>query len=328
MARTSALIGGALARALEKNRGRLNAHVGSLRRAGKAVDGDVLGLQLEECVSPAVDAVDGLDEASSDRVAVALFELSAELLAQDLFLRAPLVREAWRVLLPKYARILRYDARRIAGAITNAVLSLSSARGASPERWISKLGSIAEFVTDSATFLESGWVVAWLSGLAHLRALALERIPGLDGAIVDRLFDLRARGDASVVPSELAAALRGDRWLDPAAPVGAVSAGTRLVARAGGFRAFGGEFLVPPRVFRAFDRLIASDGDSAFEVHVDAFGSSLTPVPGRVSPTSEPLSRDVMGLEGVIEPFTSVSVAGVTAVTLRYSHSILLFASA
>jgi hypothetical protein len=141
------------------------------------------------------------------------------------------------------------------------------------------------------------------------------------------LFDLSARGDASVVPSELAAALSKDRWLDPAASV-AVSAGTRLVARAGGFRAFGGEFLVPPRVFRAFDRLMASDGDSAFEVHVDAFGSSLTPVPGRVSPTSEPLSREVMGLEGVIEPFTSVSVAGVTAVTLRYSHSILLFASA
>jgi hypothetical protein len=261
-------------------------------------------------------------------VAVALFELSAELVAQDLFLRAPMVREAWRVLLPKYARILRYDARRIAGAITNAVLALSSVRGASPERWISKVGSIAEFVTDSAVFLESGRVAAWLAGLAHLRTSALERLPRLDGAIVDRLFDLSARGDARVVPSELAAALGRDRWFDPSAPAGAASTGARLVARVGGFRGFGGEFLVPPRASRSLDRLIASDGVSAFEVHVDAFGSSLTPAPGNVSPPAEPASRVAREFEGVVEPTSSASVAGVTAVTLRYSHSILLFASA
>ncbi len=328
MARASALIGGALARALEKNRERLNAQVGSLRLSGKTVDGDALGLHLEECVAPAIDAVDGLDEASSDRVAVVLFELSAELVAQDLFLRAPMVREAWRVLLPRYARLLRFDARKIAGAITNAVLALSSARGASPERWISKMGSIADLVPDSATFLESGRVAAWLAGLAHLRTLALERLPGLDAAIVDGLFDLRAQSDAKVVPSELAAALGKDRWLDPAAPVRAGSRGARLVARVGGFRGFGGEFVVPPKASRLGDRLIASDGVSVFEVHADAFGSSLTPVPSSVSPPAEPASPEAREFEGAVEPTTSASVAGVTAVTLRYSHSILLFASA
>lgn len=327
MARAPALIGGALARALARNRDRLNAQVGSLRRAGKTVDGDALGLHLEQCVGPAIEAVESIDDASSDRVATALFQLSAELVATDLLVRSPLIRDAWRVLLPPYARILRYDARRIAGAVTNAIFSLSSSRGASPERWIAAMGSVAEFVRDSTGFFDAGRVAAWCAGRAHTREAALRTLPLLNAAIVGRLFDLGPQDGLGESPRELADALRKNRWLDPAMRAGATSSWERPVARLGGFRGFGGEFLIPPRVGRIEQRLIATAGDDAWEVHADAFGSSLTPILVSVSPTSEPASRGVRDLPGVEEPNTSVSVDGVTAVTLRYSHSILVFAT-
>lgn len=326
MARAVPLIEGAFARFLEKNRDRLNAKAGALRLAGKSLDGEAFGIYLRECVSPAVEAVEALDAARTDRVAESLFDLGAEIVAADLIARTPVIAEAWRILLPKYARLLRFDARRIAGGITNAVITLSAGRAGSADRWIARMSSIAEVVTDSAMFLEAGRVAAWVAGAAHLRAAALERLGALDPAIVHRLFKLDERTRTSPSPPELATALRADRWLDPASPAPTFSQRPRLVARLGRFRGFGGEFLVPPVVASVGPRLVARAADAVFEVHVDAFGSSLTPVLKGPAVSAGPVAPEMLEFEGVVEPASSASIDGVIAVTLRYSHQVLLYA--
>ena len=317
----AALIEGALALALERNRERLNARVAAARLGGSAIDLASFGEHLQRCVAPAVEAVAQLDEASSDRTAVALFELSLELFSTELFARHPLLDAAWSELLPLVPRVLRYDARRVAGAMTNAIVTLSASSEAS-SRWLATMKQIAPILSDAQHFFDAGRVTAWRVGMAEYRARALDLLPSLDERIVAAIFGLQS----SVRPSELAQALLADRWLDPAAPPAART--RRLIGRAGSFRGFGGEFLAPPRVGRSGGRIIVGSADARWELHADAFGIALSPLRSTETPQASRDFAEMKNFVEVIEPSTTASIDGLTAVTLRYSHSILVFATA
>ena len=57
-----------------------------------------------------------------------------------------------------------------------------------------------------------------------------------------------------------------------------------LVGQAGGFRGYGGQFLTPPQVITAGDRIYAYDSDCCWSVHADC------EMPGYLSPSASSTS--------------------------------------
>ena len=77
------MIEGPLAAVLAANRERLNARVAAARMSGRGVDATELRQLLQSAVAPAVDALNVNDAAAAERAALALIELSIDLLATD-----------------------------------------------------------------------------------------------------------------------------------------------------------------------------------------------------------------------------------------------------
>jgi hypothetical protein len=324
VALNSPLIGGPLAAALEKNRETLNARIAALRLDGQRLDRDALSEVLGSDVAPAVEVLHPIDEAAAERAALALFQLTVELLAASVIgpnARTPSIATAWRELLPLSPKLLRLEPRRFAGAIVNAVSHLESFVPAAGERWIERMRAVMSELSSLDDFLRCGRIVAWRCGLAHLRSGALEDLATLTPALCDASFGMKdAKG---TLPS-----LREDRWLDPANREAPRT--PRIVATLGRFRGFGGSFLVPPTVGTAGDHLIVTCGDARWTLHADRFGATLVPVRGELSvrKTTKKRSDVVDDFPELIEPSGVVESGETIAVTLRYSHSVYVIGPA
>jgi hypothetical protein len=329
----AALIEGALAAALERNRERLNAHIASLTAGGRPLDTADLADHLRENVAPAVEAVQAIDPASSEKVALALFDLSLDLFTSDLLgrsARVPAVAGGWKVLLPHYARLLRLDPRRVAGAITNALTNVAAFTDTGPGIWIDGMASLHEQIEDIDTFLHAGRAEAWRAGLAHYRSAALDSCTVLPAAMVAAILGITAPEE---VPS-LLERFRTDPWIDPGDPQR--DRKLSVVTSIGAFRGFGGGFFIPPRVQAVDDRLIVSSGDRQWELYADRFGATLLPLRTAVPQTpkggASPIDPDgnvKVGEQSSSFPelagsTSAAAVGGSVAVTPRYSHAVFI----
>jgi len=322
----------ALADILRAGRGELNARFAMARRRLPALEGAAFGRFLVAAVAPLVDAVPARDASA---VAHAAYDVALELCGQRLAgdgARDGRVGAAWAALLvPAAARIAEAPERALAAA-ANALVQLAAAPGAQPESWAGVMGAIAPRAASVDEWLVAGQVAAWRAGLAHYRTSALEaadRLPGslalsLVGAPADRAWpELRAR-------------LQADPWHLPAQP----AEGTRVVARVGSFRGFGGLFPVPPSVAGGSDHfLVASDGD-AWVLYADAWGATFH----RASQEDRRAAADrgslaprwrgrriEIGQQAIDVPVrgevTSAAIASATlAVTSSHSHAVVLVA--
>src|SRR5205823_6472121 len=103
----------------------------------------------------------------------ALYDLSIDIVAQDIFEREPAAATAWSVLLPRLAPALAQRPRALAAAITNAAVAVAATPGARPRAWIATMVRVARASADPGVVLAAGRVAAWRAGLAALRAEAL-----------------------------------------------------------------------------------------------------------------------------------------------------------
>ncbi len=292
----AALIDGPLA----KHRERLNARVAAARLSGRTIEAAALGAHLSAAVAPAVSAVHALDEAAAERAALALFELSVDLLGAGLVgpgARTRAVSDAWTAILPAAGRVLKSEPRRVAGAVTNAALQVEAHAPAHVAGWIADFARQVPHANDLEAFRAIGRVAAWRAGLAHLREAAEGDCARLEPSLVSDLL--------GVDPGEA-------RW--PREPL--------LV---GAFRGFGGLFARPPLVAVVGGRLVAVSGDVAFTLFADRFGATLLPLRGAAPelPAAKPreLARRFPDL---LEPVSAAALGPIVAVTLRHSHRILV----
>ncbi|HEU5056302.1 MAG TPA: hypothetical protein VFU21_07245, partial [Kofleriaceae bacterium] len=251
---------------LRAHRGELNARFAMARRRLPALEAGAFGQFLVAAAGPLCEAVPARDASA---VAHAAYDAALELCGQRLAgagARDGRVGDAWSALLvPAAARIAEAPERALA-ATANALVHLAASPGARPEAWAQRMGELAARAALDE-WLAAGQVAAWTAGLAHYRASALELADRLPPALA-----LAAVGapDASDW-AEVRARLRADPWHVPARP----ESGTRVVARVGAFRGFGGLFPVPPTVAGGGDRfLVESDGD-LWVLFADAWGATF-----------------------------------------------------
>ena len=322
----------ALAEILRASRGELNARFAMARRRLPALDGAAFGQFLVDAVGPLCDAVPSRDVAA---VAHAAYDVALELCGQRLAgagARDGRVGAAWSALLVPAAAHIAAAPEATLSAAANALVQLAAAPGARPEAWAEVMGTIAARAASIEEWLTAGQVAAWRAGLAHYRAGALEAADRLPPALA---LELVGAGGAW---ADVRARLRADPWHDPARP----QSETRVVARVGAFRGFGGLFPVPPSVAGGGECfLVESDGD-AWILFADACGATFhrageedlraaaaggARAPGwrghRIEVGGQAIDLPVRG-----EVTSAALAASTLALTTSHSHSVLLVALA
>jgi hypothetical protein len=192
--------------------------------------------------------------------------------------------------------------------------------------------------------LLAGQAAAWVSGMAHYRLAALDVCARLDPALLSAIFELSPR--ASMV--ETVDHLRSDPWWKPgqAQALAPSRPEIRVVARAGGFRGFGGPFLVPPVVTGSEDtaflvsEAVPGEETRTWRLYADCFGATLVRgVPAGSAQSVQPRGKISFSIGGEVRTTTARKVfpqlAGASgsaengatlAVSLPFSHHITLVA--
>jgi hypothetical protein len=199
-------------------------------------------------------------------VVMAAYELGLELVGKRLLATAsgPAIEAGWRALAAAAPTLLAAEPRRVLAAVTNALHQLTTTPGARPEAWTRDLAALAPRCPDAATLLKVGQLRAWMAGLAHFRASALAVGDALPEALA--LAAVGGTGSWAALRARLAA----DPWFVPAEAEAAAP-----VRGVGAFRGFGGAFRAPPRIALHRGQLVASSGDEAWLLVVDAFGATF-----------------------------------------------------
>jgi hypothetical protein len=333
------------AQALLAQRDRRNSQFAAAHRRYPHLEADAFSQYLRDTLAPIVNAVAEIAPAETARVTEVLYELSLELLGQELLgpaARDPALTPWWRRLLTALAGHIARAPQLLVAALTNALLNIAQTPEARPGEWVGTLTELVPLCPDPATLLAAGQVLAWRAGLAHYRSGALALCRTLPPALAAATLGLPP---AAAEPATLAAVverLGRDCWLAPAAALtDPPPAALRLVRRAGAFRGFGGLFQTPPTVSYA-GQFAVRDTERAWVLTADRFGATFHPIdPASLPPSPGPPSHFRVLPEGRVRydgrevafpeliGLTSWATDGVTlAATVELSHAVLLFARA
>jgi hypothetical protein len=325
---------------LKSARSELNARFAAARTRHPDLDGDVFADFVRSAIDPLVVAVGSARPERAPDVAHVAYDLALELVGQKLVgrsARTTVVADAWQRILPPVAALVATEPERLIASVCNASHQLSVTPGARPAFWVDTVAQLASQCADSRTLLSLGHVVAWRAGMAHLRESALAAADTLPESLVSS-----AIGTPAVRWLDVRDRLRADPWFDPSNPA-SPSGSARLVARAGGFRGFGGLFLTPPIVAMADEELLTRSGDSSWLLKADAFGAtfhrattdqfeqaratSRLPVGVTLRGTTVTVQGMKTELSGVIDEVSSACASHTTlALTSPSTHTIVLVA--
>lgn len=273
------LITGALARSLERLHDRCNARFAEAKLRRPRLDPEALGRHLRAAAAPVAEAAAqaGLTPGDVDGVVDALFDVALDLVgagvagtgaaASD---RSPTATLLWQEVLPLLPGLLAREPRRVVAALSNAAWHLDGERGVIPARWLDRLAAVSRLATGADDLLNAAAVAAWTAGMAHMRPAALRLLGALPDALARAALGLPP--DLGPGATELSRRL-ADPWYLPGRDGGPRR--LAVVGRTGGFRGFGGPFLVPPGLVVHDDRVLAFDDDAAFSLHADGFGAVL-----------------------------------------------------
>ncbi|MFC8190424.1 hypothetical protein ACFUMH_02040 [Cellulomonas sp. NPDC057328] len=193
-------------------------------------------------------------------------------------------RGRWRAGLPQRAAVLKVLpalapwCRALGGAVVAPVVAAAAVVGRRDvlDRWTALLAA-APPPPSAALVRPALLVAAWRCGLVRYRDAALEAAAGLPADVVRALLALPADADVAALLDRH----RSDRWWWPGAPAGA-----GVLSRAGGFTAWGGPWLTPPRAVVAGPTGWGAVADGyRWSVLADVHGSAVV----RLAPhTDEP----------------------------------------
>lgn len=339
------MIQGRFAEILEAGREAYNARFRAARQLTPNLDPDRVLLHLADTLAPIVGAVAGAEPERAAPVAECLFDLSLDLIGRAVIgpeAHHPVIGRGWDRLLAGLPHLTAADPEAFAGAVTNALTTLSRQAGARPAEWIERMARIGPRCTTLDDFLACGQVAAWRAGMAHYRLGALEVCGRLDPELAADLLDLPSdRAPPGV--KETMERLRADPWFDPAGQGSDPRVRAfQIVKTVGGFRGFGGPFLTPPRVARRAEGVVVTDAAAAWTLHGDRFGATLLRTDGSEAPAGAPagagprLDADGTVAEGrrstrvrELAGASSWCADGPTlAVTIPLSHQVFLVAAA
>ncbi len=279
MAPLERLISDDLSQALAEQRDGLNQRFRSAALRLGDLDSASFGTHLTVRVDPILTAA---TQAMPDRAAMVtrvLYDASLELVGRRLFEEYPALDRAWIELLPQLGPAVAATPLGTVGAVTNAIVGQES----DPDRWIDVILRLAPKIRSAAHLREAGVLASWQAGAAHLRDSARERWDSLDDETARLAVGAEPQTDRAVLASRL-----DDPWHDPRVDA---RPRTQIVRRIGGFVGFGGPFHHPPTVQAAGGILHVADDNRWWRLHLDIFGTSLRPVPGRPSGDTSNSSR-------------------------------------
>ncbi len=291
--------------ALEADREQINQLFRMTSMQGSPLDGEAFKDHLVERVEPIVAAVHACFPERTRTVTLALVNVSLELFRAGFWgkeSRLAVLDQLWTEALPLLAKLIARDPERVTGSLSNAVINIAGHSLIGASRWVelwkvSSSQGILNHCHSTLELLDTGRVIAWLCGMAHLRSLALELLSKLPPALARSILGLSPDQDAAAEPAQkhvdaasdpqleaILEQLSDDPWLDPLTASAAANElqvgpaenrAPRLIRTVGSFRGFGGEFIEPPTVTCENGQLLVHDGKAAWRLHADRFGSAL-----------------------------------------------------
>ncbi len=277
-------------RLLEQNREALNHRYLQRRAQGARLEDSNWLFHLRQRILPIVDAVAVILPEGCTRTLNDLYDVSLDLFAVGHFsestgLLPRALSQLWELTLPRLAKQLARDPRRVSGSLSNAVLSIAQSHPESVDRWLNTLNRAGTLANTVDQLLQIGQVAAWTAGYPEYRTAAVKLAQSLPVEISRTLFQFPASLSDNDV-SELLGRCLVDPWAyrleNSMSPPAIVRVGS-----CGAFRGFGGVFLEPPRVFLSERQLMATDNHSVWQVVADCFGNSFH----RVETTAEIAGR-------------------------------------
>ncbi len=336
------MITGTFAEILRENRYSLNVKFAEAKRIHPGLDGEAFSNLLRQEADPIVEAVERHHPAATKQVALALYDLTLDLLSKDFIgpnSRFPVIMQGWRELLPQIPQHLSANPRLVIGTITNALYNFSLEAKARPQEWLEVMCELASLDTEMKVFLLAGQIAAWRSGFSHFREGALNLCLNLPRSVVNVALGL-PDARISQAMEDIVSQLMADPWLHPS-DLGSTPNSSRhlkIVKRAGAFRGFGGLFREPPIVVGAGDHFIVRDGDVNWLLVADIFGVTFHRVDGE----SEKKTNSPFKIEGrgqvtyeaqtanfpeLVNHTSAAANTHTLAVTSPLSFSVLLIAS-
>ncbi|OZG74151.1 hypothetical protein BTA51_03775 [Hahella sp. CCB-MM4] len=254
-----------------------NQMVISVRHQSQLFDTNDLNWFVVNCLDPLMLNLDGQSNQTSFPVAHAGFIHGLELVSLNWIKsddKRDFVLKAWNEYYPKILNIIQLAPHKVFAETSNLFSHLLGFGHERPLCWLSMMSKVLGELDSYELFKQAGFVCAWMAGLAHFRDTALNQLETMPAPIVRALFDL---SDDIDLKSHLAR-LRNSRW---AKKLSATENGTPssycVERRIGRCDLLGGEFPLPPQALNYRGQLLIKSGELAWQLHADAFGSTLIP---------------------------------------------------
>jgi hypothetical protein len=259
-------ISAVLADVLAARRERYNAAVARARLQQPAFDPqtftDVLRGELDALVQAVANVAPHRVVAVTDALFASALDLTSERLI-GAGARATAPGLVWRSLAPHYASVLAQHPTAVISALTNAALQIENS-GRLAE-WVDVMTRVAGLIVTVPHLTAAGALIAWRSGMTHLRnaVLALDD-ESLPAPLALACLDAPAHDNWSALRQQL----RDDPWRradgKPTPPT--------IV---GQFTGLGGAFSLPPQVRACEEGFVVRSGERYFCLMADAYGSIL-----------------------------------------------------
>lgn len=264
------MVSATLASVLSARRAVFNQYVAEAQHRWPSLESSAFAVFIAGPLDEVCQATANADAAATMRTCEVAFELGLELVAQGHAgpkARLPWVDEAWRSLAASLARLLARAPLETLGAISNAVIRLSSLPGVRVGEWISQMAALGEHCESVQALRDLGALCAWRAGMAHLRDPALRHADALPPALA-----AAAVGGAGNDWELLRTRLADQRWWNP--QTGDVDRYGRSV---GGFSGYGGPFATPPQVRATAEGFIAESAGRHHLLIADVHGAVVLP---------------------------------------------------
>jgi hypothetical protein len=271
------VISEAFASVLSADRSTFNARFIEAQRRFPGLSGKEFGAFLRTRVNDVVAAVGAMASEKVAETASVAYDVALELVGQGLVgsgARHGCIEEGWRRLLPAASRHVAESPARVLPAVCNALHHLATTPGARPSQWLDDLERLAEMCSHVDEFLICGQIAAWLAGMAHFRASALEAADTLPESLAKAVLGI----PAAVAWATVREQMECDPWFDPENAIALqqdTAVRLRVGQRAGAFKGFGGLFLEPPKVTGFGAHFLVSSGGEHWLLVADLFGATF-----------------------------------------------------
>ncbi len=166
------------------------------------------------------------------------------------------------------------DPERFVRSAAAAMETTSAKSDETLSAWLGLMARCGAAVFGMDDFLKAGLAAAWLAGMPQYRPAALRALTGLSRQAASLLLGLDKSGSVAD-PAKDIESLSADPWHDPAAQAINAEPPQVYLTSAGGWRGYGGQFKAPPTLKLGEGGVLAVDGQAAFRLFADRWGTFL-----------------------------------------------------